>query len=185
MKSQIIIKSIYLLLILTSISISQQMKIISGGEVTFIQEIMGLVEFKNEKLKISSIRSKSENINLKVSDEILYVNGNRVKTLESFKEHYENIKIGNQVKLGVQRAENMLIASFTKKDPSKSKHKIMRIEGNGEGKTPQKVEMKNGKVIMDGKEVSIDSLKKSGVRIKTKSVKQREQKWEYISNRHI
>ena len=150
---------------------AQQMKVISGGEISFIPEIRGIVELRENKLIISSLNDQAggDKINLKLEDEIMYVNGTRIKSLDSFEKNYEKTEIGTEVKLGIKRNGELMITSFTKQDPSSFKHKIMRLEGPSDGTKIDKVEMKNGKVYMDGKEVNIDSLKQEGVMIKTKS----------------
>jgi len=172
MYKNIILKISFILLFFSSLSFSQQMKIISGGEIAFVPEITGIIQYENNKLKIASINNAAKGnkkIDLQPEDEILFVNGNRVKSLESFNKYYEMTEIGAEVKFGVKRENQMLIATFIKEDPSKSKHRIMRMEGEPGTKIPEKIEMKNGKILMDGKETNIDSLKRAGIKIKTKS----------------
>ncbi len=42
------------------------------------------------------------------------------------------------------------------------------FDSESDDKLPRKIEMKNGKVMLDGKEVEMDSLKKQGIKLKTK-----------------
>ena len=136
-------KTFLFIVMISAIAFAQQrqMKIIGSGDVEFVPEIKGLVQFENDKLKISSLNleiSKQKKIDLKENDEVLYINGKRVKNLKSFKENYEATEIGKEVKLGIKRGDEKLIATFTKQDPSKFKHKIMRMDRKEQSK--EKVE---------------------------------------------
>ena len=76
------------------------------------------------------------------------------------------------MKFGLKRGEERFIVSLKKEDALDSGHAVMKIESiSSDGKAP-KIEMKNGKMFMDGKEVNIDSLKENGMIIKTKTIKE-------------
>lgn len=131
-------KSIFytLAFILFTISLNtfaqKQMKIMTAGEIVLVPEISGVIEYADSELKIAAAnmgpQSTTTTIDIKVDDKILFVNGNRVKTLDDFNKHYEGSEIGSEVKLGIKRGDERFIVAFTKADPSKFKHKVMRME---------------------------------------------------------
>lgn len=172
MYHHIIRNTISAILFFTSISISQQMKIMTDGDAAFVPEIKSIVEYADNKLTISTITNSSNNseIDIKNNDEILYINGKRVKSLETFSKQYEGTEIGKEVKLGIKRKEQMLISSFVKQDPSKFKHKIMRVEGDPSENSSGDQEIKKDQVIMKREQQKIDSPN-AEVQIKSKSTK--------------
>ena len=53
-------------------------------------------------------------VDLKTEDRILMANGKRIKTVADFKELYESLPVGEELKMGLRRGEEMRMASFQK-----------------------------------------------------------------------
>ncbi|MBU0472990.1 MAG: PDZ domain-containing protein [Bacteroidetes bacterium] len=180
MKKSIFTTTALIMLFFTITTNSQQMKIITGNEIAFVPEIKGIIEFGDSQLKVAAVQPSSQEsekpIDLKVDDIVLFVNGKRVKTLDSFNENYENTTIGEEVKLGIKRGDERFIVSFKKADPTKFKHKIMRMGKNAEHADEAIGSMKKEKVMMNIKEVDADSLKQNKVIINMESPNKKEDK---------
>lgn len=98
----------------------------SAGEGIFILKEAGAIvtsekgEVKIEDMLPGEIRPKGyEDIDLKKGDKILMFNAERVKSVKELQDKYEALKVGDEVKLGIQRDTEMFIASFAKIDPEK------------------------------------------------------------------
>ena len=158
-----------LILLFTAVSIqAQQIKMMSEGDVEMLPEIKSVVLFEDGKLVIgpspaADQREKEyQDLDLQSGDEIQFVNGKRVKTMEEFKKNYKTIKTGDEVKFGIKRDTQRFIVAFKKAEGVKGEPRISikRMDGqNGN------VKVENGKIIMNGKKLDIDSLKKAGANI--------------------
>ena len=98
----------------------------AGGEGVFILKEVGAIIMAEkgvvtvENLLPEKNRPKGyEEIDLKEGDKILMFNAERVKTIKDLQDKYEGLKIGEPVKLGIQRGKEMFIISFDKIDPVK------------------------------------------------------------------
>jgi PDZ domain-containing secreted protein len=142
------------------------MQIFNAGEAQMLPEIKGIVLVENGKVVIGPIPAKDQrdaeykNLDLSQGDEILFVNGKKIKSIDDFKKYYGEIKTGENVKLAVQRDKDRFIVEFKKADEVKGGQKIMKFSTDGKGGGNVKIE--NGKVIIGGKKMDLDSLKKSG-----------------------
>jgi hypothetical protein len=167
------LKTIFLFIV-TCLLISNlfaQKTIIKTFEGFIIPETGAIFNEKNKKVVCEFIPTAENrpkeysNVDILAGDLILYVNGNKIKTMKDLKSNYELVKTGDEVKLGIKRQENMFIVSFKKADP-KNLPQTNQTSGTGSGQKiitkVMKIESKNGKILMGGKEVNMDSLKKSG-----------------------
>ncbi len=156
----------------------QTFKTFDAGTTFFIGEIKAAISEQENKLMVDFVppanvgQDDAQKVDLAQGDEILYINGKRVKTIDALKEGYNSIKTGEEVKLGVKRDEKRFIVSFQKNDEAQKGHVMMMSKTIGEG---GKVETKtltpkDGKVIINGEEIDVDSLEKQGV-IKMKTNK--------------
>jgi predicted metalloprotease with PDZ domain len=60
------------------------------------------------------------------------VNGKRVKTVKDIEGQYKAVPVGGEVKLGIQRGQEMMISRFAKADPKDlPKRKMMIIKSDG------------------------------------------------------
>ena len=165
-------KSIALLfgvILFSSLVNAQQMKIFNADDAQFLPEIKGMVVFEDGKVVVdyapeADQREKEyKDVDLQSGDEIQFVNGKRIKSLSDFKKNYGEIKVGDEVKLGFIRDNQRFIVSFKKAEETKSPQKIMKFSTTGE--SGGKVKVENGKVIIGGKKLDLDSLKKSGANV--------------------
>lgn len=153
----------------------QQMQTFNAGEAQMLPEIKGIVISENGKLVIGPMPSADQRgkeyqeIDLKSGDEIQFVNGKRVKTIEDFKKNYSEIKVGDEFKLGVKRGEQRFIVALKKSD-AKAGPQIIRMGGDGKVISGD-AKVENGKVIIGGKKLDLDSLQKAGANIKIKKDK--------------
>lgn len=163
-----------LIFAMSVITQAQRMHVMNADEVMFLDEFMGIAEYKDDGLVITSLNNKDswldeyKNVDIQVNDVIIYTNGKPVKSLEDFKKIYEDAAVGEEIKLGIKRGNEKFIAAFKRMDSSKIKRKIITMEAPaGDGEMPN-IEMKGDKLFIDGKEVDPDSLEAAGIHIKTK-----------------
>lgn len=133
------------------------------GEIFFLNEAAAMLKDEDGTIKVDVVlpgeqRPKEyQNIDLKQGDEILMVNAKRVKSLKELEKIYNELEMGDEMKLGVRRGEEMFIVSFNKIDPEKlPKRKFMIREGEPEDMKPGedrkifseriKIENKDGKI---------------------------------------
>lgn len=173
MRSTKFITAIFLLI--SSVVFSQQMRMISAADAVFIHEIKALIKFENESLIAEVLpthagQSADEKIDLQTGDEILFINGERVKSIDEARKAYESIEKGETVQLGVKRDKERFFTSFTRAEMKGGGMFTIKKDKGGNVSTTGGAEVKDGKVIINGKEVDLDSLKKAGnVRIIEKS----------------
>ena len=147
---------------------AQQIKMISEDDAEMLPEIKGVVLFEDGKIVIGPSPSADQreneyqDLDLQSGDEIQFVNGKRIKTMEDFKKNYHAIKTGEEVKFGINRNNQRFIVTFKKAEAMKGEPKIRIKRMAGEDGN---VKVENGKIIMNGKKLDIDSLKKSGANI--------------------
>ncbi|MDP2038694.1 MAG: PDZ domain-containing protein [Ignavibacteria bacterium] len=162
--------TVSLLLVFAAIITAQEkrMQIFNAGEAQMLPEIKGIVLVENGKIVIGPIPDKDQrdgeykNLDLAQGDEILFVNGKKIKSIEDFKKYFGEIKTGSNVKFAVQRDKDRFIVEFKKAEEAKGGQKIMRFTTDGKDGGKGNVKTENGKVIIGGKKMDLDSLKKSG-----------------------
>lgn len=161
-------KIFFILLLTTSVITAQERKVqvFNAEESQMLFEIKGIVIVEKDKIIIGPIppadqrESEYRNLDLQANDEIVFVNGKKVKTISDFKKFYGELKTGEEIKLGIQRGKDRFIVQFKKGKETPGGQKIMKFSTDGKGGENIKVE--GGKVLINGKMVDIDSLKKSG-----------------------
>lgn len=163
MLKKILLTAVYFIL-LSSIASAQEKKMTfySSDDVQLMLEVNGLIKAEGEKIIIELIapadkrKAEYKEVDIQTGDELVFMNGKKIKSPEDFKKNYEAVESGKELKLGLKRKGLSVIVSFNK----------MKQEAGGpirmqtfkmEGKE------KDGKVVVDGKELNIDSLKKAGV----------------------
>lgn len=165
-----VLHAVSLLMIVAAIITAQEkrMQIFNAGEAQMLPEIKGIVLVENGKVVIGPIPDKDQrdgeykNLDLAQGDEILFVNGKKIKSIADFKKYFGEIKTGDNAKFAVQRDKDRFIVEFKKAEEAKGGQRIMQFTTDGKegGKGNMKIE--NGKVIIGGKKMDLDSLKKSG-----------------------
>ena len=112
----------------------------NAGEVFSLPGVGALIVREGSSLRVQAVpppENRSERfrgIDLREDDRIMLLNGKRVKTIAEFEKAYAAIAVGAETKLGIQRGEQLMIASYMKPDPKDLPQKTMRIvKGAGEG----------------------------------------------------
>jgi len=126
-------KSILLLMLIPALFFAQIKKIITkDGEIFEISEIGGIVIKESDKLKVDMVMpSENRNkiykdVDVIKGDLVLMMNGKKVDDVSAAKEIYEKLKPGEEIKLGIQRGQQMFITRLKKADP-KDLPKVKRI----------------------------------------------------------
>jgi hypothetical protein len=106
------------------------------GGMFFLNELAAIISEKDGTIIVEHAMPTDQrpetyrDIDFKQGDEILMVNANRVKLLKDLEKIYTEIEVGETMKLGVRRGEEMFIVSFNKMDPEKlPKRKLMIRKG--------------------------------------------------------
>lgn len=137
------------LLCLSGTALAQQkvVRIISDGKnvKTFKGDLFEIPELGALVVKGDSGNPKVENVmppearpkaytdvDVKSGDEILVLNGKRVKTVKEIEQLYNSIPTGEEVKLGIQRGEEMMISRFAKADPKDLPQRRIVMNTNGQ-----------------------------------------------------
>ena len=131
----------------------------SDENIFMLTECMAVIVDEDETIMVQILLPAEnrpegyDDLDLKKGDEILMVNAKRVKKVKDLKEIYEGLGIGETVKLGIRRKEEMFIVSFDKVDPEKlpkRRMKILREEGGtGTGKMVKLANTGDGFVIKE------------------------------------
>jgi len=77
-----------------------------------------------------AINKEYKDLDFKKNDQIIFINGKRVKKLKDFKSVYNSLKPGDEIELGIKRKDSKFFVKFPKADSQKSKSriKIMPVE---------------------------------------------------------
>lgn len=97
----------------------------AGEKVCNVLEIGGLIVQSKDVIKFEMVipsdkRPKGyEKVDIKAGDIIKMMNGKKIKDVKDIEDIYNNAKVGDEIKFGLDRSGNLFIASFKKADPSK------------------------------------------------------------------
>ena len=158
-------KTLVLLFFILTISLlSQERKTFtfSTDNSFLLKELTAIVQENDGRIFFEMIppqvlaQEKFKDLDLQKGDEILYINRTKVNKLEDLRTAYEAIEIGAEIKLGIKRGEERFFATILKEDKAEGGKVMMMDAGAGS------FESKDGKIMMNGKAVNIDSLKKAG-----------------------
>ena len=126
-----------------------QMRIIQSGPAGNVKTLKGdlfdipelgaiIAKSDSGNLKVEHVmpaeaRPKAyADVDIKPGDEILLLNGKRVKTIKEIEQSYTAVPVGGEVKLGIQRGQDMMISRFAKADPKDlPKRKMMIVTSDG------------------------------------------------------
>ncbi|UCC43796.1 MAG: PDZ domain-containing protein [Candidatus Zixiibacteriota bacterium] len=110
------------------------------GDVFLLPEFGAVLIVEDDRLKVEMMAPKErlakdyQEVDLLQGDFILMINGKRTKTIDDFRSVYDDLKPGDEIKLGIKRDESMRIASFSKGDEdSKPQGMMMTLQTGGEG----------------------------------------------------
>jgi len=73
----------------------------------------------------------SEPVDLRQGDRILMANKKRIRSVDEFLSVYDALAVGDELKLGVRRGEQMLILVVPKADPTESGGRVMMMSAGG------------------------------------------------------
>lgn len=132
-----------IMILFIAISIPAQMKTIKigGGDAFDIPEVGALVVKDKDNLKfdfVSPAENRPKNykdVDLQQGDFLIMLNGKKVSSIKDCRSIYEDLKTGDDFKMGIKRGDRMFITSFKKADPKdlpKRKIVIMNDEHNGD-----------------------------------------------------
>jgi PDZ domain-containing secreted protein len=103
-----------------------------------IPEVDAIVTKSGKDLNVDMVppaesrREQYKNVDLRAGDLILMVNGKRVKTIEELSAAHAAVAVGSEVKLGIQRGQQMMYVAFPKADPKDMPKRTIRIVTEGE-----------------------------------------------------
>lgn len=112
---------------------------LSSDDAFFLPGLGAVITSHGKKLKIDMMPS-SENlpkelrsVDLKQGDQILMLNGQRVRTIADLRETYDALAVADTVEFGIRRGKDMQIVSFLKPEDSMqgSGHRIMMMTSDG------------------------------------------------------
>ncbi len=162
-----------LLVVNTTILSQQKFEFKSDKPMYMVRETGAVLVQEKDKLKIEMVLSPEQrpkgyaDVDMKKDDMISMMNGKRVKTTDEAKVIYDGLKAGEDVKFGIMRGEQMLIASFKKadeKDLPQIKQMIVKGDGGDIKPLPELgmiLGFKNKKIeILDMMENADEVLKK-------------------------
>ena len=100
---------------------------------------------------------KYRSVDLQEGDQILLVNGKRVKTIAELKKAHADTPVGETFKLGIKRGEELMIVSFEKADPKDLPKMNTRIVTSG-GEGTEVLPAVGVMLVEKGKGVVIDKI---------------------------
>lgn len=113
-----------------------RMMTFDANTVMIIPEVGGIIKVDGKELRVDRVRpaeARTEayrGVDLREGDQVLLVNGKRVKTIAALREAYDGAATGSEIKVGLQRGEELLSIAFPKADPKDLPGiRIIRKEG--------------------------------------------------------
>ena len=160
--------TIGLILFIPTISLAQArtMQLSADQDVFMLGELGAVIVDSENGPTIMMVMPKEQrmeayrDVDLREGDAVLMVNGKKITGAGRLKEIYEGLKIGDELKVGIRRGQEMLIATVVKADPDKLPAHVMMIKG-GEGSDGTATVMAAVGIILkevDGKVVIEDVL---------------------------
>ncbi len=95
------------------------------GDFVLVPGIMALVNFEDDNLIVSFAPDLPERddfpaVDIKPGDQIMMCNGRRVSSLDMLRERLDAIAVGDTIKLGIRRDQELMIVSFPKVERSET-----------------------------------------------------------------
>jgi S1-C subfamily serine protease len=126
---------VFFLAIAFSLSVQAQTVtrwVTSEGETYDLREVGAFITLEGEQVKVAMVMPKEarpkayREVDIQQGDMILYLNGKRIKTVKDFAEKYNELAIGDTMKIGVRRKDERFIVAFSKADPKELPAPVMR-----------------------------------------------------------
>lgn len=138
MKKSLSISFFIFFVLATNIFSQHKMMYKAKGPTALLYEMAAIVEEDGGKLLIKMMPDKSmmndeaKKVDLAIDDEILFVNGKKVKNVDEFNKAYQAVKIGDSFELGAARDDKKFIVALKKVDPSTLNIKMKKRDANSE-----------------------------------------------------
>jgi len=127
---------LFVLLIVVCISIQAQTKQTfkmtgAPGEIFLINELGAVISESDGQIRVDMILPPNQRdekyiaVDIRVGDIIKMFNGKSISSVKQVEDIYSNLKVGDDVKFGIRRDRDMLIAKFVKADPEDLPAKMM------------------------------------------------------------
>jgi len=114
---------IFLFFLMASLLQAQKIQTFTSDKPSaFINEIGGIAVKDNGRIVFNRVMPKESRakeyqfVGIQEGDEILFLNGKRINSIDELKQFYTAIKKGDNVKLGIARKEKKFFVEFKKGD---------------------------------------------------------------------
>lgn len=133
-----IIVALMLAVGISSTAQERRTKTVTGnleGDIFLLKEFGGIVAQTDDTIKIEmvmpseNLAEKYKEVDIQAGDIIKMINGKSLTSVKDLKKIYEELAVGDAVKLGLFRGKRMLIVQFEKADPEELPGKMMVIAG--------------------------------------------------------
>ncbi len=110
---------------------TQAMTVKLDGDVFLLKEFGGIITESDSAVKIEMVMpsgnraEKYKEVDIQAGDIIKMINGKSLTSVKNLKEIYEELAIGDEIKLGLFRGKRMLIVQFEKADPKELPGQMM------------------------------------------------------------
>lgn len=164
-------KMIALMMLISTSLFGQQMVRMTGdpSKMYMIREVGAMITTENEKHKVAFAApveariAKYKDVDVATGDEVVMVNGKKIKSAKEIEKIYEELAVGEELKLGIKRDGNSMIVKIAKasQDDFPKGGMMIRREIGSDGKEKvtdgngKEIKMKDGKAIINGKEVDL------------------------------
>ena len=134
------------------------------GQPFILNELGAPVVFSDGTLKVLNVMPPDrrpgpyKEIDLQQNDVIVMANAKHLRTVKDLESIYNNLNVGEVLKLGVRRNSDLHLVSFAKGDPKDLPHLQMRISRGGPGDEPGMFPLVGAVMKMKGKEIVVDEL---------------------------
>jgi PDZ domain-containing secreted protein len=144
MKTGIIVSSLILVFssALVAQNVDRRVFRADGESMMLLHELSAILVSENDTVRVQHIPAKERlaevyrDVNLKAGDAILMINRRRVKSASELESIYGEVKVGDEVKLGLERNGQFMLAAFKKGAPeelNKNRNVVMRREITDDG----------------------------------------------------
>ncbi|MCB0305281.1 MAG: PDZ domain-containing protein [Calditrichaeota bacterium] len=148
--------------VLSAQVVTRQFRTSDDGEIFQLPELAAIVVADSGKVRFLAVMDSEHrpaayaDIDAQEQDEILMINGQRIKTVENLKSRYDALEIGAEIKLGLRRDGQMFLISFPKIDPEDAPRQVVRtVVGDGSGNTDSIYPMPGLQILLRASEDKI------------------------------
>ena len=156
------------------------------GEIYHLNEVGAVLLLKDDQVKVEFVmpadkRAKAYmDVDIQIADEILMVNGQKIKMPQDIEKIYQDLDTGEEFKIGIRRDGDLMIVSYKKADPAdlpERKMMRMKVTDDGTGSKKSIVDEEGNEHVIEGDSVTINGRKMS-----TREFKQNQLKIEIDDN---